>query len=726
MEPSMRDRHGRCVALLFVFASLFVAQGMGQAPNKTTAPDYSAIMSDFRASIPKLMSQEKVPGLAIAVVDGQQILWMEGFGYTDDDRKITVTPDTLFSVQSMSKNFTGAAVLVAVQDGLLDLDLPIKQYLRSFTVDSRFDVHPEEKITLRLLLSHRAGLTHEAPVGNNYDGDSTSFEQHIRSISQTWLRFPVGQRYSYSNLGVDLAGYILQVRSGMPFHQYVKEKLLDPIGMTASSFDMDYIKRTAQRAIGHSLLPKEVVGVPMIPSGGLYTNARELARYVQFHLNGGKVNGTQLINDQLLRQMYQIPSPFPGQTDGYGLGLAIRRNHGTMCLDHGGGGFGFLSKMTWYPEFGLGIVMLTNSSEHDFQNNLPNQILDRFIAAKLGRLPSEAAKTPDSAQKSYEVSPSRQRRVAGQYLYNRGGYMFWVLRGDRLGVEPGEPGKLFVPVVWVSADEGFIPLDGVKFFYRFVCRPDGTPAYAVRLYDGEFLDYNAGPADRPGPDKPEWGRYVGKYRYKIQGAAAGFFEIHRQSGDLFLGYRKLAEFQPGLFFTSDGEALDLRGATSTWANIPLEKIVIPAPMRASLAVCALIFLTALLLWPAAFVFRLIAARKKPGESGSKSGLRWIARILAALVAVADVVLIYLLLTSLSFIIHYGISWSTRLPLAAKVTIVAILAGAGFAFVLPILAALVWNKSCWTRLERLQYWLVTVAALFVSGAYFAWNLVKWPL
>jgi CubicO group peptidase (beta-lactamase class C family) len=77
----------------------------------------------------------------------------------------------------------------------------------------------------------------------------------------------------------------------MPFHRYVKQKLLDPIGMTASSFDMDYIKRSAQRAIGHSALAKVAVGVPMIPSGGLYTTACELARYVQFHLNGRKVNG---------------------------------------------------------------------------------------------------------------------------------------------------------------------------------------------------------------------------------------------------------------------------------------------------------------------------------------------------------------------------------------------------------------------------------------------------
>src|SRR5512147_1443849 len=219
---------------------------------------------------------------------------MEGFGYTAGDHKLAVTPDTLFSIQSASKNFTAAAVLVAVQDGLLDLDTPITKYLPAFTVNSRFEAHPERKITLRMLLSHRAGFTHEAPVGNNSDGDSTSFEQHVGSISQTWLRFPVGQRYSYSNLGVDLAGYILQVKSGMPFHRYAQRKVLDPIGMTASSFDMDRIRRSAQRAVGHGSI-EPPVEVPMIPAGGLYTNAREWARYVQFHLRGGKINGTPLI-----------------------------------------------------------------------------------------------------------------------------------------------------------------------------------------------------------------------------------------------------------------------------------------------------------------------------------------------------------------------------------------------------------------------------------------------
>ena len=149
-----------------------------------------------------------------------------GFRIYRYDHKVAVTPDTIFSVQSTSKNFTAMSVLLAVQDGLLNLDVPITTYLPDFTVHSIFEEHPERKITLRMLLSHTAGFTHEAPVGNNFDLGPVSFEDHIKSISDTWLRFPVGTGYAYSNLGIDLAGYILQKASGQPFAEYVEEKLL--------------------------------------------------------------------------------------------------------------------------------------------------------------------------------------------------------------------------------------------------------------------------------------------------------------------------------------------------------------------------------------------------------------------------------------------------------------------------------------------------------------------
>ena len=570
MRSPSRDSHGSRIALTCALALLPLAYAAEQATNQAPTPDYSAIISDFRASIPKLMREQKVPGLALAVVDDKETLWMEGFGYTADDHKLAVTPDTLFSIQSASKNFTAAAVLIAVHDGLFDLDTPITKYLPGFTVNSRFEAHPERKITLRLLLSHRAGFTMEAPVGNNVDGDSTSFEQHVRSISRTWLRFPVGQRYSYSNLGVDLAGYILQVKSGMPFHRYAKRKLLDPIGMAASSFDMEVIRRSAQRAVGHDAIPPPVE-VPMIPAGGLYTNAREWARYVQFHLRGGKIDNVPLIRGNLLRQMYEIPSPLPHQSSGYGLGLGIGKV-GATRLYHSGSGFGFASVMTWYPDYGLGIVLLSNSEEQSLYSRLPGQILDRFIVAKLGRAPGTVAQSTDPAPKEYVLSPARQRTLAGRYLYSRGGFMVMSFKEGRLGNPVGET---FVPFHWIADDEGFLLMNGVQTFYRFARKQDGTPSHFVRLNDGEVYDYNGGDDDPPGPNKRDWDRHLGKYQLKAFGQPAGTFEVRKQNGNLYFHFYKLAEFQPGLFFTSHGEALDLRGAQPTFGNVKLEKIAAP-------------------------------------------------------------------------------------------------------------------------------------------------------
>ena len=99
-----------------------------------------------------------------------------------------------------------------------------------------FEAHPERRITLRHLLSHTAGFTHEAPNGNSFAIGKGTFESHCRSISDTWLRFPVGHHFEYSNLGVDLAGYILQRVSGLPFHAYLRRELFAPLGLTRTTF----------------------------------------------------------------------------------------------------------------------------------------------------------------------------------------------------------------------------------------------------------------------------------------------------------------------------------------------------------------------------------------------------------------------------------------------------------------------------------------------------------
>jgi CubicO group peptidase (beta-lactamase class C family) len=138
-----------------------------RAPSPADGDGAAAVIARYQARIPQLIAEQDIPGLAVALVDGDRVLWTEGFGRTDQDDTAPVTVDTIFSVQSMSKLFTATAVMRAVQSDRLDLDKPITTYLPDFTVHSAFEEHPERKITLRMLLSHTAGLTHEAPIGNN-------------------------------------------------------------------------------------------------------------------------------------------------------------------------------------------------------------------------------------------------------------------------------------------------------------------------------------------------------------------------------------------------------------------------------------------------------------------------------------------------------------------------------------------------------------------------------
>jgi len=371
------------------------------SPSKAITSDTIAdIIEQYRQEIPQRMQQENVSGLAIVVVDDQNILWAEGFGYTDWDEKILVTPSTLFSIQSMSKSFTATAAMFAVQDGLVDLDEPITTYLPDFHVNSIFEEHPEQKITLRMLLSHTAGFVHEAPIGGNNDLPGHTFEEHIASISDTWLVFPVGTRWAYSNLGIDLAGYIRQVRSGMPFTQYVQEKVLEPLGMMNSTLEIDQVRATADRAIGHSPIPlRPPAEFLLIPSGGVWTTADNMARYLQFHINEGTFDGTRLLRQDLAETMYEPPNSAALEAE-YALGIGTADWQGTRRFQHGGGGFGFNSNMVWYPELKLGAVVLTNADNASLNMQIVDDVLGSIISANIPLYHSRASTLP-SIQPAY-------------------------------------------------------------------------------------------------------------------------------------------------------------------------------------------------------------------------------------------------------------------------------------------------------------------------------------
>jgi CubicO group peptidase (beta-lactamase class C family) len=386
----------------------------------TQAPVVSATIADvvthYRQEIPRRMQQEHIPGLALAVVDDQGILWAEGFGYTDWDSQIPVTPDTLFSIQSMSKSFSATAAMVAVQDGLVEPDTPIATYLGDFRVNSIFEEHPEQQITLRMLLSHTAGFAHEAPYGGNFDLPAYSFDRHIDSISDTWLMFPSGTRYSYSNLGIDLAGYLLQERAGIPFTRYVQQKVLSPLGMAQSTLDINDVRARQDRAIGHAPLPlRPPVTSLLIPSGGVWSTAEDMASYLRFHINGGSLDGTRLLREELAETMYTPPNA-PARGAGYALGIGVGTRNGARHFQHGGGGFGFNSSMVWYPELKLGAVVLTNAEHPDWYYQLSEELLDSIIDGNPA-LYAPRAERPVQVEPAYP--PSQGESVLADYQLAR-------------------------------------------------------------------------------------------------------------------------------------------------------------------------------------------------------------------------------------------------------------------------------------------------------------------
>ncbi|MFC1634025.1 serine hydrolase domain-containing protein [Planctomycetota bacterium] len=507
-----RPLHHRKTTLALIFVLLTLAV-VGCAPSTKLqrefyrptriGPAYRKVFDKHSESIPERMKEHRIPGLSIAVVDREGILWTAGFGRTGRGKQ-PVTPETLFSIQSMSKTFTAVAVMIAVQDGLVDLDTPIATYLPEFTVNSRWEDNPQQKITLRHLLSHTAGFTHEAPVGNNLDTRYDSFEQHVLSISDTWFRHRVGAKYSYSNLGIDLAAYILQVKSGMPFTEYMKQKVFDPLGMPTSSIDYDFVEQFPDRALGHApFIAKVPVAIPMIAAGGVYTSAAELSRFVQFHLNRGKIDGRRILDASLVDTMDTSPEV----SKGYGLGIAIGEKHDTYYLNHNGGGFGFLTTMTWYPEYGIGCVVLTNGASHDSQNaRIADEILDELITKRV------------VAKDISDIPPA-----------------------DRL---IGKDAKL--PVL---AEEG--PVHTATPYKPEWKRYAGTYRHIAKGYQLSLIVH-----------------LVLALGYCDSGMK---LTVIKKDGFLCIGDDKLEEFQPGLFFTPSGETLDLRDPVPTWRNIKLEK-----------------------------------------------------------------------------------------------------------------------------------------------------------
>jgi CubicO group peptidase (beta-lactamase class C family) len=575
----------------------------------------------------------------------------------------------MFSVQSMSKVFTATAVMKAVQAGLVDLDVPITTYLPDFTVHSAFEQHPERKITLRMLLAHTAGFTHEASVGNNYEVDPGDFASHVASISDTWLRFPVGSGYAYSNLGIDLAGYILERVSGKPFVEVMRDSVLAPIGMGRSTFDRTAIRAEPDRAVGHVQSAEAwLLDVPMTAAGGLYASVADLARFLSFQLGRGVIDGRTVLDPALIDEMRTIPAPHTGAAAGYALGVGRTRWRvgGYQDLfNHGGGGFGFLSDLWFVPTLGLGITVLTNSSDHSLQGELALSVLRDIVhepgsvyAARLEALPEQ-----------------------GEFF------------GDDRDYQP--------------------PSDLAGLIEAVAMPASADQAARWATYSGDYR-------------VTSWGVFpptVPASRFAVANGVAWYDAAE----DWSVERHRLTEFEPGLFLADNGEVLDFRGPAPTWRNLELIPVA-GGPQPWQWAVLVLIAVVAAG-WLVGGVLSAIRGRRRGlGKGpGPVRGTAWRGAMAAAATVAAVLALATIgLIAAVPGAVESGFLGWAEFPTVIRLAYHLPLAVALIAALLVALAAIGWARGWWRPATAPRYVSLTVATVLLVGQLAAWRLIGWGL
>jgi CubicO group peptidase (beta-lactamase class C family) len=355
--------------------------------------------------ISKFKKEFKIRGLAFALFNEKETITKFCLG--ESTYGFAIDEETLFSIQSISKNFTALAALIAAEDSLIDMDKPISEYLQDFTVNNCFTNRPEDLITIRLMLTHRAGFTHEAPVGNNFDHRKVDIQDHLESISHTWLKFPPDSNYFYSNLGYDLTTKIIAQESGMDFNDYLKNKICLPMGMKNTTVDDDEVLAYENRTEGNiAFLVPNHISIPLIGSGAIYTNINDLVKYTQMHMNRGWSNDRKIVSEVSLDKMYKIESHH------YGLGAHIDKSHGNYYINHNGGGYGYTSTMVFYPEFNVGAVLLCNGESPTF--NVCQKIITEYIQKRGLKKDLEASNRMEKLNADYFQNQWKYDEVKGQ------------------------------------------------------------------------------------------------------------------------------------------------------------------------------------------------------------------------------------------------------------------------------------------------------------------------
>jgi CubicO group peptidase (beta-lactamase class C family) len=330
----------------------------------------SEIETWLQDRLPALLAEHQVPGTAVGVLFGGEVI-DHAAGVLSTATEVATTPDTIFQIGSITKVWTATLVLQLVDEGKVDLDRPLRDYLPEFVIS---DDAAAAVITVRQLLSHTSGF--EGDIFNETGKGDDAVEKFVATLAEVGQLFPPGERFSYNNAAYATLGRLIEVLREKPFDAALREHLLTPLGLTHSATD-PYEAILHRAAVGHLRPAPDADPVPapiwamtrgMAPAGAMLAmRPRDLLAFAKLHLDSGTAaDGTAVLSPASVKAMQEPHVKVPAiglMGDAWGLGWELFDWDGTTVIGHDGSTIGQNAFLRIVPGHGLAVTVLTNGGD---------------------------------------------------------------------------------------------------------------------------------------------------------------------------------------------------------------------------------------------------------------------------------------------------------------------------------------------------------------------------
>lgn len=340
---------------------------------KNSSDTFSSIQDQITRLTVEEMKRNQITGMSLALVDANGIIMTVNLGYADLENKILVNSDTIFKVGSISKLFTATGIMQLGEEGKIDIDKPLKAYIPEFSIKTRFtDADP---ITIRSLMTHRSGLP------GNYlpkvlNPKYPYFTAIVGDLKQEYAAYPPNHITAYSNIGSVLLGVVLERVSGRKFGDYMTDRVLKPLEMNRSFFELpeDMVPFLSKGYRNNKPAVDDICSNGIDPEGSLHSSVNEMSHFIQMVLRNGSFQGKEILKETTMNAMLTPHPHLPLDMEGTGIdttgsiGLNWFLYDDPYCgriLMHPGGTRLFSSKMIILKDSGLGVIVMANSFNSD-------------------------------------------------------------------------------------------------------------------------------------------------------------------------------------------------------------------------------------------------------------------------------------------------------------------------------------------------------------------------